>query len=180
MIVVSASVRIKEVILLLIKSNKGYVLDISDYIKERLPDNVSKIMKKLCMFASSDTQADLIKLLYNYYCLMNRVGYGTIDLCNDYLDNKIGLHHIRYELSNEDLYDLDNVKDKLDELRKYDTSLTADYICKSYLLEDFKDMMNNLKRREPEHNSELVSIFCDKSCLDEDIVKDVLLIEYMF
>ncbi len=156
------------------------MLDISDYIKERLPDNVFKLMKKLCMFASSNTQADLIKLLYNYYCLMNRVGYGTIDLCNAYLDNKIGLYHIRYDLSNEDLYDLDDVKDKLDELRKYDTSLTADYLCKSYLLEDFKEMMDNLKRREPEYNSELVSTFCDKSCLDEDIVKDVLLIEYMF
>ena len=165
---------------MLIKSNKGYVLDISDYTKERLPDNVFKLMKKLCMFASSNTQADLIKLLYNYYCLMNRVWYGTIDLCNAYLDNKIGLYHIRYDLSNEDLYDLDDVKDKLDELRKYDTSLIADYFCKSYLLKDFKDMMDNLKRGEPERNSELVSVFCEKSCLDEDIVKDVLLIEYMF
>lgn len=166
--------------MVLIKNNKGCVLDTSDCTKERLPDNVSKLMKNLGMFASSSTQADLIKLLYNYYSFRNRVGYVTIELCNDYLDNKIDLHSIRYELSNEDLYDLDTVKVKFDELRKYDTSLTADYLCKSYLLEDFKDMMSSLKRRESEHNSELVRIFCDKSCLDEDIVKEVLLIDYMF
>lgn len=62
-IVAITSVRIKEVRMVLIKNNKGCVLDTSDCTKERLPDNVSKLMKNLGMFASSSTQADLIKLL---------------------------------------------------------------------------------------------------------------------
>lgn len=157
-------------------NNNGFiVVDTEDWSKERV-DNV--LLHRLEGFGikihNRDCQKAILQLLQSYYVLQTEVGGGsTLDLCDEYIADVIGMESLQYDLGSSCIDLLKDVKSKFKELKKQWGTLTTSIFSYDGIYLAFSDTIKSVNNGKETRNNSIYN-FCSVYGFDKEITSDTL------
>lgn len=162
--------------LFLSKDDKGFnVVDTEDWSKERV-DNVllHRLEGSGIKIHDRDCQKAILQLLQSYYVLQTEVGGGsTLDLCDEYIADCIGMESLQYDLGSSCIDLLKDVKSKFKELKKQWGTLTISIFSYDGIYLAFSDIIKSVDNGKETRNNSIYN-FCSVYGFEKDVASDTL------
>lgn len=162
--------------LFLSRDEKGFiVVDTEDWSKEQVNKATVKRLEGTGLIINdNDCQKEILQLLQAHYILQLEVGGGsTLDLCDEFIGDVIGLSSLQYDLGSSCIDLLRDVKSKFLSLKNKWSTLTTDIFSYNGIYLAFSDTVKSVNEgKQTKANG--VYNFCKVYGFDGEIAYNTL------